>query len=341
MRERQEPPSGEPGVPGNPTAQRLALRADITTAVALSGLPAPLLAPAVAANGGGGDSGEAVAALLLDSLAPMPPHAPGRPEQRRPSALRRRLLRRVRASAAAARVMHTVHLVRGDEGGAARTIGGATLRPLYRAEAGRAARPGEPSAVTLLELPPGCRWPRSEAVTPGAAAALQREWLVLRGSVRIGSAGGTGTVALRSLDYHGVPAGHAAAADLLVAGREGALVLCRESPPVAGTAPEPVTSRAAEAVWSDYAPGVKRRMLWQQGEQAAMLYHGLPGAAVPHHAHAHDEECLMLAGDFFLDEVLLRPLDYQLAPAGSEHRVSCTDTGVVIYAHGDVQLDLR
>ena len=103
----------------------------------------------------------------------------------------------------------------------------------------------------------------------------------------------------------------------------------------------PYTQRADVAEWLDYAPGIRRRLMWRQGAQAAMLYHALPGAAVPHHGHAHDEECLMLAGDFFLDEVLLRPLDYQLAPAGSAHRVSATDTGVVVYAHGDIDLALR
>jgi quercetin dioxygenase-like cupin family protein len=72
-----------------------------------------------------------------------------------------------------------------------------------------------------------------------------------------------------------------------------------------------------------------------------MLYHALPGAAVPHHGHRRDEECLMLAGDFFLDEVLLRPLDYQIAPAGTEHRSASTDTGLLVFAHGDLDLDLR
>ncbi|MFO1295473.1 MAG: cupin domain-containing protein [Rubrivivax sp.] len=309
-------------------------------------MPAPLAAPrcaagcallAAAPNGG---SGDAIAALLLDALAPLPAHAPSRPhsphssDDSRPPALRRRLLRTARASAAAARVMHTVRRDERAEVATNESRDGVTLRPLYRAEAGRAARPGEPATVTLIELAPGARWPGSEGVLPGAPA-LQREWLVLRGSLRIGE------VALRSLDYRVVPAGDARAADVPSAGREGALVYQRESLPAAGAPREPVTSRAAEAAWADYAPGVKRRMLWQQGGEAAMLYHGLPGAAVPHHAHTHDEECLMLAGDFFLDEVLLRPLDYQIAPAGSEHRISCTDTGVVIYAHGDVQLDLR
>ncbi|MFO1268037.1 MAG: sigma-70 family RNA polymerase sigma factor [Rubrivivax sp.] len=69
-------------------------------------LAAPLAAPrcaagcallAAAPNGG---SGDAIAALLLDALAPLPAHAPSRPhsphssDDSRPPALRRRLLRR-------------------------------------------------------------------------------------------------------------------------------------------------------------------------------------------------------------------------------------------------------
>ena len=35
---------------------------------------------------------------------------------------------------------------------------------------------------------------------------------------------------------------------------------------------------------------------------------------------------------------VLQAGDYQLAPAGSGHRITHTDTGVVIYAHGDLDL---
>jgi quercetin dioxygenase-like cupin family protein len=97
--------------------------------------------------------------------------------------------------------------------------------------------------------------------------------------------------------------------------------------------------RDAEAGWPDYAPGIRRRVLWQRDGQAALLYHAEPGAQVPVHTHGHDEECLMVQGELFLDDVLLQAGDYQLAPAGTGHRVTETDTGVVIYAHGD--LDLR
>jgi quercetin dioxygenase-like cupin family protein len=124
----------------------------------------------------------------------------------------------------------------------------------------------------------------------------------------------------------------------LLAGPQGAQVFVRESPRPPRPGEPAQTVRDAEAGWPDFAPGVRRRVLWQGDGQAALLYHTQPGAAVPHHGHHHDEECLMLQGDLFLDDLLLRAGDYQLAPAGSEHRVTQTDTGVVLYAHGDLDL---
>ena len=82
------------------------------------------------------------------------------------------------------------------------------------------------------------------------------------------------------------------------------------------------------------------RVLWRQGGQAAMLWLAEPGATVPQHRHGHDEECLMLRGDLFQDDYLLREGDYQLAPQGSMHRTVSTDTGALIYAHGDLDMQV-
>ena len=242
---------------------------------------------------------------------------------------RGRLLHRVSHSAAASRALHTQRLA---DTAAVVAASGVTMRRLYRAAATPAQqRPGEPEAVTLVELAAGASW-------CGPATALQREWLVLRGSVELGA------VTLQEHDYHVVPAGLDAGPWL---SHGGALLYQREARPEAGAPSERFTQRAEAGVggnggeWAEFGPGIKRRVLWQQAGQAAMLYHALPGAAVPHHGHGHDEECLMLGGDLFLDEVLLRPLDYQIAPAGTEHGSVSTDTGALLFAHGDVELDLK
>jgi quercetin dioxygenase-like cupin family protein len=122
-----------------------------------------------------------------------------------------------------------------------------------------------------------------------------------------------------------------------LASRDGAHVFVREAEgPV-----ERTLVRDAEAGWPEFAPGIRRRVLWTDAGQAALLYRADPGAAVPGHGHGHDEECLMVQGELFLDDVLLQQGDYQLAPAGTGHRITETDTGVIIYAHGDLDLQFN
>jgi len=42
----------------------------------------------------------------------------------------------------------------------------------------------------------------------------------------------------------------------------------------------------------------------------------------------------------FQDDYLLREGDYQLAPSGSLHQTVDTDTGALIYAHGDLEMQI-
>lgn len=236
-----------------------------------------------------------------------------------PARARDRLLARIARSAASTRRMHTR---RHADAPAAALAAGVQARELYRA-AGAELRAGEPWRSRLIELAPGARWSPEPSARPC-------EWLLLRGAAMLGD------VHLHALDFLLQPAG---TSPPVLGSTAGALLLLRE----AGTqaVATPLLQRAADAPWADYAPGIERRVMWTHDGQAAMLYRTEPGAAVPRHGHRHDEECLMLAGDLFLDEVLLRPLDYQLAPAGTVHGGVYTDTGVLLYAHGDLDLDLH
>jgi ChrR Cupin-like domain len=239
-----------------------------------------------------------------------------------PEGLRQRLLDRVARSAEAARALFTV---RGARVASVQRAPGVLVRQLYRAS-GTRLRPGEPLEVQHVELLPGTRW-----VPDGADPALQSDWLVLQGDL---SADG---VHLGTRDYLVVPAGEHVA-ELSSAG--GAVLYRRLA--AIERLPGETTHAVLDAVagWDDYVPGIQRRLLWQRGGQAAMLYLAEPGAAVPRHAHGHDEECLMVEGDVFLDDVLLRPGDWQLAPAGTQHGGVSTDTGGVLFAHGDLDLDV-
>lgn len=234
-------------------------------------------------------------------------------------ALRGKLLERLSASRAASAAMVTVRRKRLP---ATELAPGVVARLLYAAPRDRSLRPGEPLCARLIELQPGSRW-------QGPDAGCHREWLVLRGAVCIGDD------RLQLRDYHVVPASSSCG---VVASAQGAWLFLRESILEASPGDTSFTVRDADAGWPEYAPGIRRRVLWQRDGQAALLYHAQPGAAVPQHTHGHDEECLMVQGELFLDDLLLQEGDYQLAPAGTGHRITETDTGVVIYAHGDMDL---
>jgi ChrR Cupin-like domain len=242
-------------------------------------------------------------------------------------ALRSRLLGRVAASREAEAAMFTSRRRRLPREALAE---GVTAQTLYLAQAGRPLRRGEPLRARLIELAPAARLEPASLDADAQLEARHREWLVLSGSVRLGEQ------LLSQRDYHVTPAGHASPAWTTA---DGALLFLRESAQAALPGDVPFTVFDADAGWPDFAPAIQRRVLWQRDGQAALLYYAQPGAQVPKHTHGHDEECLMLQGELFLDDVLLQPGDYQVAPAGTGHRITETDTGVVIYAHGDLDLD--
>ncbi|MFT3953252.1 MAG: cupin domain-containing protein [Piscinibacter sp.] len=184
----------------------------------------------------------------------------------------------------------------------------------------------------MIELQPGVSLDAAALGDPATLQARHREWLLLRGELHSPALGER----LMARDYHVTPAGQATPP---WRSEVGALLFLRESDLAAAPGDRSFTVHDDDAGWPDYAPGIERRVLWQRDGQAAMLYRAAPGAQVPHHTHGHDEECLMVDGELFLDDTLLQAGDYQLARAGTGHRITATDTGVVIYAHGD--LDLR
>ncbi len=238
----------------------------------------------------------------------------------RPAILRERVLDRVTRSARASRAFVTV---RQKDAPVEVLQAGVSVRTLYEATS-RQLRPGEPRRVRIVDLAAGARW------RPDVAEGDRSEWLLMAGELQLGEA------LLRPRDFHLQAAGAGA---IEVASTIGARWYLREAP---GTPQATLTVHDSDAGWDDFAPGIKRRVMWASADgEAALLYHALPGAAVPRHGHGHDEECLMLEGDIFLDDVLLRPGEYQLAPAGSVHGGVSTDTGLVLFAHGDLALDLR
>lgn len=210
-----------------------------------------------------------------------------------------------------------------------------TVHQLYKSAPAGPARPGEPWRVRWVELAPCARW-----LLPPGGQGLARDWLLVSGSAHLQAEGETAT-ALQPLDHLAQGRVASRSATSVSAGAQGAMLLLRERalPQEEGHEASQL-ARDEPEVWQDYAPLIKRRVLWQHGPMAAMLWRVAPGASVPQHRHGHDEECLMLRGDLFQDDYLLRAGDYQLAPAGSGHETVNTDTGALIYAHGDLEMQV-
>lgn len=238
------------------------------------------------------------------------------------AALRQRLLDRACASRQAARRFVNV---RRDEGTWRPLAPGARVKLLHDGAAGRSA---------LIDLAPG-------GSLPSHRHHEHEECIVLRGEARLGD------LVVREGDYHVAPAGSRHGR---VVSREGALLYLRGIPigdmlevardlvtawlPGRGVAP--MTVRSTEGRWIDHLRGVQTKPLWNDGSAQSMLIRLQPGACVAGRPHVTDEECLMLEGEMFVGDTLMRAGDYQLAPAGTRDADVTSDVGALFYVHGGI-----
>jgi quercetin dioxygenase-like cupin family protein len=88
--------------------------------------------------------------------------------------------------------------------------------------------------------------------------------------------------------------------------------------------------------WRQTFDGVEVLPMWGNIDITSMLVRFAPGASVPDHPHATNEDCLMLDGEMFLGDILLRPGDYQMAPAGGGHFGETSDVGCTFFFHGAI-----
>lgn len=98
---------------------------------------------------------------------------------------------------------------------------------------------------------------------------------------------------------------------------------------------------AGRRPWVDAGPGVQIQALCGDKQVVSMLVRFEPGAGVPDHGHDIDEDCLMLSGEMFIGDVLMRPMDYQMAPAGLGHFGVTSELGGMFYLHAALDPVLR
>jgi quercetin dioxygenase-like cupin family protein len=257
---------------------------------------------------------DVIADALSNALAPMLPAAGSG------AAMRSRLLERARAS----RVESSRFIsVRRDEG---------QWRPLVDGVRVKLLNDGAVARSVLVELDPG-------GALPIHRHHEHEECVVLRGEAQLGD------LAVRQGDYHVALAGSRHGR---VSSNSGALLYLRGVPIgnsaevardlltawLPGKGAAPITVRAEEGEWQDFAPGVQTKELWREGGERSMLLRMQAGARVPRHPHPHAEDCLLLEGEAWIGDALFRPGEFQHAPAGSVHRELTSDVGALMYVHG-------
>lgn len=99
--------------------------------------------------------------------------------------------------------------------------------------------------------------------------------------------------------------------------------------------PQHTTVRNGPEGWRRFMEGVYFKPLREDGGTLTYLLRMEPGAVVPAHRHAADEECLVLEGDLHIEgELVLRPGDYHLARAGRLHAAVRTEAGALLFLRG-------
>lgn len=86
--------------------------------------------------------------------------------------------------------------------------------------------------------------------------------------------------------------------------------------------------------WWPLSPGVDVKRLRGREDVLSMLVRLQPGGVLGDHGHGLDEDCLMLDGELFLGDILLRADDYHLAPAGARHVDGHSEAGGLLFVHG-------
>lgn len=91
------------------------------------------------------------------------------------------------------------------------------------------------------------------------------------------------------------------------------------------------TIRADEGSWRSVAPLVDMKVLYDDGHSHSFLLRLQPGARLPAHGHAADEECFVLEGEGSIGDIFLRAGDFHLAPKGLRHGETFTATGALLF----------
>jgi hypothetical protein len=195
---------------------------------------------------------------------------------------------------------------------------------------GRLLRESGGLRAELLQLQAGALLPTDDAI-------LAQEVLVVQGTLQSGTAPALGPQAYLVRQRGEAPGAWQAteaATVFLRSWQSGCSLPALEADWWQIACRKPLQLPAGRRPWVTAGPGVQIQALCGDSRIVSMLVRFAAGASVPDHDHAVDEDCLMLAGEMYLGDVLLRPLDYQMAPAGLGHFGETSEPGGLFFFHG-------
>jgi quercetin dioxygenase-like cupin family protein len=237
----------------------------------------------------------------------------------RSDALRSRLLARARTSLIA-RARHTI--VRRDDDRWARVVDGVRVKLLNEDTGTRSV---------LVEFDAG-------SALPMHRHHEHEQCLVLRGDLQMDD------LDIRAGDYHEAPAGSRHGR---VSSTGGALIYLRGvslgdtrsvvrdmlTAWLPGRGGMPRTIRAGEGAWSDMAPGVQLKRLFEGNTENSMLLRLQPGARIAPDQGGFPGECLLIEGEAFVGDTLLRAGEYDCASDEADACELSSDIGALFYLH--------
>lgn len=98
-----------------------------------------------------------------------------------------------------------------------------------------------------------------------------------------------------------------------------------------------LTIDADQGEWQEFTPGVRIKVLHEQGGVLSYLLRLAPGARLPAHRHPVDEECIVLEGTLRVGtRIEVGPGGYHLAHRGALHAGLSSDSGATIFLRGAV-----
>lgn len=92
------------------------------------------------------------------------------------------------------------------------------------------------------------------------------------------------------------------------------------------------TLRADEGEWRAGSAGILIKQLFvdEKNGTVTSLFKFAPGAHAPLHKHEGIEQCLVLEGDFHLNDEIFGPGDFTSAMPGSVHHTAYTENGALL-----------